>query len=423
MIQFLKELISIDTQVPPGLNYDDLCDSIRKKFVELGFDTSLHNASNKYLKLSGVDFLGLKGPRSNLVATFRGGPGPVLHISAHTDTAAIQKEGWTVDPLSGSVTKTSKYGKSPYDKGGGYIWGRGVADDKGEIAALTLAIEALKESGFKPKGSLVFTANCDEEIGGVAGLGYLIREGIVRADFGIQLDGGLNGIGLAAQGRTRFLIRTRGRAYHGQIPILGVNAIEKMSKINVSLNDYWRNVLLKRKVPTPGIDFGVALEAVGVKSPTGMLNIGTIKGGVQGATVPDLCEEEVLRGMVPGETFEGVYQEMKAILDGVKATDSDLNYELEVINSREGYVVPATDPYALECQRIIKEAIGVQLPFTGSLASTDMNYQVVDGRMPCVNFGVGGPYSNGHKQDENASIDEIVECSKAIALLIMRKIG
>jgi len=36
---------------------------------------------------------------------------------------------------------------------------------------------------------------------------------------------------------------------------------------------------------------------------------------------------------------------------------------------------------------------------------------------------VGGPYSRGHKQDENASIDEITQCSKAVALLFMRKLG
>jgi len=153
-----------------------------------------------------------------------------------------------------------------------------------------------------------------------------------------------------------------------------------------------------------------------------MLNIGTIRGGVQGATVPDLCEEEVLRGMIPGETSEGTRAEFRAVLDGVKATDADLDYELETINVREGYVIPATDRYALDCQAIIQEAVGANLPFTGTLASTDMNYQVVDGRMPCINFGVGGPYSNGHRQDENVSIDEIVECAKAVALIVMRKL-
>jgi acetylornithine deacetylase/succinyl-diaminopimelate desuccinylase-like protein len=127
--------------------------------------------------------------------------------------------------------------------------------------------------------------------------------------------------------------------------------------------------------------------------------------------------------MVPGETFDDVYKEFKAVLDAVQAEDAELQYELDVINFREGYVVHADDPFALAAQAIIKEAGGETLPFTGTPASTDMNYQVVDGGMPCINFGVGGPYANGHKQNENASIDEILLCSKAVALLFMRKLG
>jgi succinyl-diaminopimelate desuccinylase len=424
MVKLLQQILRIDTQVPPGHDYDKVCEILDEKYHSLGYATSLHEAPEKYMRLSGAEHIGLDGPRTNLVARLKGtGNGPTLHISAHTDLAAIQKQGWTVDPLGGEITKTSKYGKSAFDKGGGYIWGRGVGDDKGETAALLLALEAIKEAGVKLKGDLIVTANCDEEIGGAAGLGYLIREGIVKADLGIQLDGSMTGIGLSAMGRTRFLIRTKGKSYHGQVPILGVNAIEKMSKLNVALNDYWRNVLLKRKYPTPGIDFGEGLRAKGIECPTGMLNIGTIRGGVQGATVPDLCEEEVLRGMIPGENYEDTKAEFKAVLDGVKTTDADLQYEIDTINFREGYVVPASDPYALECQALIQEAVGVKLPFTGTLASTDMNYQVVDGHMPCINFGVGGPYSNGHGQDENASIDEILECAKAVALITMRKLG
>ncbi len=202
-----------------------------------------------------------------------------------------------------------------------------------------------------------------------------------------------------------------------------MNAIEKMSKINVALDDYWRKVLLRRQRAVPGIELHTALRERGIDRLTAMLNIGTIKGGVQGATVPDLCEEEVLRGMIPGETFDEVRRELVSVIEGVRAADPDIEYDLEVINSREGYVVPADDPYALEVQSIIEEAVGRKLPFTGTLASTDMNYQVVDGGMPCVNFGVGGAYSNGHRQDESASIDEMVECSKAVALIMMRKLG
>lgn len=423
MLEFLMKMVRIDTQTPPGLNYDTFCELLAEKYNGLGYETGIHEATEKYLRLSGASHMGLEGPRSNMVAKLKGtGDGPILHISAHTDTAAIQEEGWTVDPLGGKVTRGTPYTKSIHDKGGGYIWGRGVADDKGELAALTLAAEALQSLDIKLKGDLVITGNCDEEIGGVAGLGYLIKEGIFKADIGIQLDGGLQGIGLAAMGRTRFQLTTHGVSFHGQVPILGVNAIEKMSKLNVALDDYWRNTLLKRCVPVSGIDLGEALREHGITELTAMLNLGTIRGGVQGATVPDHCTEEVLRGMVPGETFEQTQAEFRQVLDNVKATDPDLEYTLDVINYREGYVIQADDPYALSCQDVIEEATGKRLPFTGTLASTDMNYQVVDGGMKCVNFGVGGSYSRGHKQDENASIDEIIECSKAVALIIMRKL-
>jgi succinyl-diaminopimelate desuccinylase len=424
MIRFLRRLVKIDTQVPPGLNYDVICDVLADRLSGLGCEVGVHEAPEKYMELSGARLMGLEGPRSNVVARYRGkSRKPTLHISTHIDTAAIQEEGWTVDPLGGEVTEDTPYGRSDYDRGGGYIWGRGVADDKGELASMILALEAIHELGIKPEGDLILTGNCDEEIGGVAGLGFLMREGIVKADFGIQWDGGLTGIGLAAQGRTRFLVRTIGESYHGQLPILGVNAIEKMSKINVALDDHWRNVLLKRQKAVPGIELGAALKEKGVDKLTAMLNIGTIKGGVQGATVPDRCEEEVLRGMIPWETFEQVREEFISVIEGVKAGDPDLVYEVEVINSREGYVVSPGDPYVLQARDIIAEVTGRTLPFTGTLASTDMNYQVNEGGMPCFNLGVGGPYSNGHKQDENASIDEITDCAKIAALLYMRTLS
>ena len=61
-----------------------------------------------------------------------------------------------------------------------FYWGRGVADDKGEIAAMTLALEAIYEVGVKLKGDLILTGNCDEEIGGVAGLILVAPQPLVR---------------------------------------------------------------------------------------------------------------------------------------------------------------------------------------------------------------------------------------------------
>ena len=67
MIDYLRRLVSVDTQTPPGLNYDRICNIMADRFSELGCETSVHEAPQKYLDLSGADFLGLEGPRSNVV--------------------------------------------------------------------------------------------------------------------------------------------------------------------------------------------------------------------------------------------------------------------------------------------------------------------------------------------------------------------
>ena len=143
LISTLRGLVKIDTQNPPGLNYDVICEHIAKELRPLGCETSIHNATPKYLELSGAKQLKLEGPRSNVVARLKGtGRGPSLHVSAHIDTVTIQNDGWNYDPLGGEVSETCQYGKSTYDMGGGYIWGRGVCDDKGPLAAAMITIKA-----------------------------------------------------------------------------------------------------------------------------------------------------------------------------------------------------------------------------------------------------------------------------------------
>jgi succinyl-diaminopimelate desuccinylase len=156
LVSTLRDLVRIDTQVPPGLNYDVFCEALADKLAPLGMESCILEATENYLTLSGAGHLKLEGPRSNLVASLKGkGEGPTLHVSAHSDTAPIQEDGWTHDPLGGDVTDATAHGRSGYDLGGGYIWGRGVCDDKGPLVAAVLAIKAIKEVGVRLRGDLI----------------------------------------------------------------------------------------------------------------------------------------------------------------------------------------------------------------------------------------------------------------------------
>jgi acetylornithine deacetylase/succinyl-diaminopimelate desuccinylase-like protein len=52
MIRYLRRLVSIDTQTPPGHNYDAICDLMSNRFSELGCETRVHEATEKYMSSS-----------------------------------------------------------------------------------------------------------------------------------------------------------------------------------------------------------------------------------------------------------------------------------------------------------------------------------------------------------------------------------
>jgi acetylornithine deacetylase/succinyl-diaminopimelate desuccinylase-like protein len=62
MIRFLRKLVKIDTQVPPGLNYDIICDVLADRLSGLGCEVDVHKAPEKYMELSGARLIGWRGP-------------------------------------------------------------------------------------------------------------------------------------------------------------------------------------------------------------------------------------------------------------------------------------------------------------------------------------------------------------------------
>ncbi|MCU1686725.1 MAG: zinc metalloprotein [Amycolatopsis sp.] len=89
------------------------------------------------------------------------GVAPPLMFLCHTDVVGVQP-GWTVDPFAG-------------DCRGGFLWGRGVLDMKGMLAAVTTACLRLVDSGTVPDRDLILLYDCDEE-GGWHGTSWLLEQ-------------------------------------------------------------------------------------------------------------------------------------------------------------------------------------------------------------------------------------------------------
>ena len=83
---------------------------------------------------------------------------PILLLLAHFDTVPVIMEEWKTDPFKLTIV-------------GDKAFGRGVFDDKSNLAILTYCIKNLIKERFK--GTLIFAFTGDEEVGGVNGALYV----------------------------------------------------------------------------------------------------------------------------------------------------------------------------------------------------------------------------------------------------------
>ena len=101
--------------------------------------------------------------RVSLVARIDGSDpaAPALVLMGHTDVVPANPAGWQRDPFGGELVD-------------GMVWGRGAVDMLNLTASMAVATKHLADSGFRPKGSLIYFAVADEEALGAYGAGHLV---------------------------------------------------------------------------------------------------------------------------------------------------------------------------------------------------------------------------------------------------------
>ncbi|MDP7207531.1 MAG: M20/M25/M40 family metallo-hydrolase [Candidatus Bathyarchaeota archaeon] len=171
----------------------------------------------------------IKPGRVNAVGVLKAeGEGPVLMLNGHTDTVGI--EYMEIDPLDPVIKE-------------GRLYGRGTNDMKGGLAAILTATKALVNSGKEFRGDLIVAAVCDEEFASI-GTEALMKE--VDIDAVIVCEPTEFQILVAHKGFAWIDIETRGISAHGSAWQIGVDAIAKMGKVQVGLDSFQEESLMKR---------------------------------------------------------------------------------------------------------------------------------------------------------------------------------
>jgi len=186
------------------------------------------------------------GPRWNVYAGMAG-ERPELVFSTHTDT---------VPPYI------------PFSEDQEFLYGRGVCDAKGILAAQVAAAEALRTAGFRI--GMLFVAGEERDSAGAIAANLTPK----GSRFLINGEPTDNRLALASKGALRAAFKSTGKMAHSAYPELGESAVHKLIEV------------LAKVLAMPLAE----LEGIGPST----LNIGQIHGGHAPNVIADKAEAQVL---------------------------------------------------------------------------------------------------------------------------------
>ncbi len=272
--------------------------------------------------------------------------------------------------------------------------GPGVADLKGGLVIMLIALEALERSPWKEKIGWEAFFNPDEEIGSVGSTPYL-QERAPHYDVGIIVEPQFSDGAFvsARKGSTAFALVSRGKSAHaGRDFHQGVNAIAALA------------------LPLQH------LHAINSPGASTTLNIGMIRGGTASNIVPDLAivhfgirastEEELLT------TKDSIYR----IIEEANTQGADL--QLYQLSDR------CPKPFDTATQQLFNEVkvcadlLGIPMSWRESGGVCDGNTLAAMGLPTIDSMGAAG--GKIHTEEEYIEIGQLTERAKHLALLLLR---
>jgi len=361
----LSDLIRINTTNPPG-NETEAAKHLAETLKQEGFKCELFESAPR---------------RGSIITRLKGtGKRPNLLLLSHLDVVTANPKEWSVDPFGGVVKDD-------------FVWGRGALDMKSMTAMEVIVLKLLKRNNMKLKGDVILAATADEEKGGEAGAGWLVRNypEKIQANYVINEGGGLaipfNGkniytIQTAEKGIYWFKVKAKGCPGHGSVPGTADNAILRMNKIVEKLGNY----RAKMTVVPPARQFltEVAKENKMVQQAITLLlqnpDMGDqildmlaqkdkamaeeiraklrmtiaptiIHGGVKENIIPSECEAVFDCRILPGQTPADAMNEIKGLLKDIGLE----KLEFETIQANEPSESLANTPLYEQIATVVKE--------------------------------------------------------------------
>ncbi|MCL5030869.1 MAG: ArgE/DapE family deacylase [Bacteroidetes bacterium] len=317
--------------------------------------------------------------------------GKSLIINAHSDVVPPSKN--QIDAFNPKIEN-------------GKIFGRGACDDKGQIAAIYLALRCLNELKLKPSSKISIDIVIEEENGGNGTLFAVQNQ--IKADAAIVLEPSEFKILSSVRGAVWFEVKCIGKPTHSGSQEPGISAIKMAVQAMNILEEYHDELLRKSRGSNKLFD--------GFENPM-PITFGMLNAGDWPATVPATASVKGIFGFLPNVSILEVQNGMR---DALKKHGDDWlrnNCELvfEMLNN-EGNQIPENHPLVESLKKAESNA-GITPVVSAMTAACDAWQYVHRLNVPTVVVGAGS-LSHAHSNIEQIEIVDIRKMAKALLYFI-----
>ena len=352
--------------------------------------------------------------RPNAIVTWRMGSGErTLMFEGHTDVVTPGDTAtWHYDPFGAEIVD-------------GRMFGRGTNDTKGNLAAMLVAMDALKRSGVPLNGRLVGGVMCDEE-DQMLGVRDFIRRGhaddITAAVICEPQDGM---ICVSQKGALRARYSLKGHMSHGAMPLSGLNTAPAVARLidglqaleQAAVRKYGRDDYLGWPSYTPTV-----IQAPGTGPPqlnvmpgesTLLVDVRTISGQDH-----EVIREELtsLAAQAQARTAE-TYSAYNRLLDIHR--EHRLAIEVAFLTDRPCTHTERDHPIVSAAHWATHRILATEPVYGGVLGATDGTFLWALKDIPIVTMGAGDR-EVPHQTDEWVDLEQLSQMAEIYALTALQ---
>ena len=348
--------------------------------------------------------------RSNVIITWRAGKGDrVLMFEGHTDVVTPgDVTAWRYDPFGAEIVD-------------GRMYGRGTNDTKGNLAAMLIAMHALKKADIKLSGSILGGVLCDEE-GQMSGVLDFIDKGYAdKVTAAVICEPQDGRICTTQKGAIRACYSISGHMSHGAMPLTGINTANAIARLIDGLHNLELDAVKR---------FGKD-EYLGWPSFTPTVIQAPSAGPPQLNVVPGESRVLVDIRTIPGQSHDTIRKELQTLNTDVEkqvqaffqAYDRTLRIDRQgVIKSRVEFLTdrPCTetdknDPIVKSAGWATRKRCDAAPRFAGVPGATDGTFLWALKQIPIVTMGAGDR-NVPHQVNEWVDIEQLKKTADIYAL-------